>query len=179
MTATSAKFQHFRTPLHALIISMALISSPMVNALSTDANSPPPAATMGVPHQPMNAPLNADDAVPDQADISSYINELESMKRNQREALEMKQELETMKLRAELMALRGGAQREGASPYIMALMGVSKNRQARIMVPGYGEMTVRKGNVLPGNWHIINVTNQTVIARQGDNEQVQLPFFAH
>lgn len=170
MKATSIIFQYLCPPPHALLLGLALISSPMVYALNSDANAPPGAPELS---------LNANDALPEQADISSYLDELEGMKRNQREVLEMKQELETMKLRAELMALRGGAQREGASPYIMALMGVSKNRQARIMVPGYGEMTVRKGNILPGNWRIIDVTNQTVIARQGDNEQVQLPFFAH
>lgn len=165
------KLKYFYSALCILNLGVAITYSPIANAINNDSKKTLEIAT--------GVPLNSDDSIPDEADISTYMNELEEMKRNKREALVMIQELETIKLRTELMNLRGGAQREGASPYVIALMGVNKNRQARIMVPSYGEMTVRKGDTLPGNWRVVNITNQTVIVQQGDSERLQLPFFAH
>ena len=164
------------------IIKIALLSTALLVSVSSYSNVNQSNPSSGGSTKNLSSEsselINDENAFPEKADLSSYINELESMKSNQREVLIMKQELETERLRAELLKLRGGAQRLGASPYIMSLTGKNSNLQARVMVPGFGEMTVRKGDQVPQEWHIIDITNQTVFARQGDKSVVQLPFFS-
>lgn len=121
--------------------------------------------------------LNFDNAIPELPQSLPYVNELEAMKREQRETLQLKQQIEAQKLRSELLKLQGGAAREGSSPYVISLTGINKQRKARIMLPGYGEMTVKKGDKLPDGWEITDMTDSAVIAVKEGN-RIQLPFYA-
>lgn len=121
--------------------------------------------------------LNFDNAIPDLPQSLPYLNELEAMKREQRDTLQLKQQIETEKLRAELLKLQGGAIRAGSSPYVINLTGINKQHKARIMLPGYGEMSVKKGDKLPDGWEIADITDSTVIVTK-DRNRIQLPFYA-
>lgn len=136
---------------------------------STDANSNEKMLQQGQ--------LNFENAVPEIPNSLPYVNELEAMKREQRETLQLKQQIEAEKLRAELLKLQGGAGREGSSPYVINLTGINKMRQARIMLPTFGEITVKKGDKLPDGWEIIDITDSAVIASKDEN-RIQLPFYA-
>jgi hypothetical protein len=126
---------------------------------------------------PAEAQLNDDRALP-APDLAPYLGELEKLKRTQRENLEIKQQIEQDQLRAQLATLRGQQLGEGASPYVLALTGAGKQRQARVMVPGFGELTVQAGDALPNGWTIVAVNDHVVLASQGNDARVQLPFYA-
>ncbi|MBV8046447.1 MAG: hypothetical protein JO171_04815 [Paludibacterium sp.] len=132
--------------------------------------------------QPVGGLLNDAGATLPEPDLRPYQAQIDAMKRLQRDALETdlrlqlaKQQLEMAKARAELTKI--GGQSQSGTPYVMSLFGVAGARQARLMVPGFGVVTAGPGATLPNNWRIVEINEQTVLARQGKSGLMQLPFY--
>ncbi|MFB2866363.1 hypothetical protein [Aeromonas sp. MdU4] len=121
--------------------------------------------------------VSVPDAVQNKDEIlRGYGQELDSIKKSQRETLLLRQQLEAEKLRSELSKLRGEQDNSGI-PYVLALTGVGKQRMALVGVNGVGEVRVRTGDTLPGGWVITSISDRSVTANQADgSNHVVLPF---
>lgn len=117
-------------------------------------------------------------AASDHAALQRYTKELDGIKQSQQESLLLKQQLEAEKLRADLTKQRGDQVRSGM-PYVQALTGAGKQRKARLVVSGVGEVTVLPGDRLPGGWQVLTISDQAVTARKPDGSRVTLPFYGH
>ncbi|HFS8112824.1 TPA: hypothetical protein ACH2I9_004181 [Enterobacter asburiae] len=121
--------------------------------------------------------LNFENAIPDIPQSLPYVNDLEAMKREQREILQLKQKIDTERLRAELLRVQGVAGTEDSSPYAINLTGINKDLKAKVFIPVWGELKVQKGDILPNGHKVLDITNDAVILTKGE-ESLQLPFYA-
>ncbi|WP_146131797.1 hypothetical protein [Chromobacterium amazonense] len=108
--------------------------------------------------------------------ISSASPELNAIKKAQREKLLLKQQLEAAKLRSEL-AKQSGVESENSHIYVISLSGIGAERQARILVPGVGEVSAKAGEKIPGGWRVESIDDFAVQARAPGGLRVVLPFY--
>jgi len=58
-------------------------------------------------------------------------------------------------------------------PYLVNLTGVGDDRRARIVVPGYGAITVQPGDILPNNWLVVSIDDDGVVAQPSSGHRIQ------
>lgn len=148
---------------------------------------PPPAAIHPSPiAEKSESPekLNDNGAALAEPDLSLYQGQLAAMQKLQRDNLELKLQLEQAQLKAKISASENNgkiAQGPDGSPYVVNLTGVGDARQALVSVPGYGQVTVRAGDILPNQWKVLSIDDGGVVAATSAGHHakpLRLPFHA-
>lgn len=134
-----------------------------------------PSPNLAAELQPPATPPSQSPADKPEGLSPQLLKELESLQSSQREIWLLQQQLEVEKVRADLAKQRALAG-EG-TPYVLSLFGSGQRRQALLGVAGVGEVRAKPGDVLPGGWRVLTISDHAVHARQSDGANVPLPFY--
>ncbi len=116
-------------------------------------------------------------------DLSAYFEQSAKLEQIQRDQLEL-QQLQVWQAEQAALELAQSSRKSPAKtvragpavpvrPYLIDLTGVGDDLQARVMVPGYGETTVRSGQTLPNHWQIESIDDDGVSFRTGPGRPLQ------